>query len=193
MAVNDILTDREQERLNAIDSRTREIGLGTKINSLSSTSASEGASLIGIQDSGSFYTGTSVEDALAELGGGVASAGSVGQVRHIKFTTSSGAAANTDQALPTGTWDVIDCWIVNQGAGEASDTCQLLDDSDNAITDAMDASGADHALVRCAVLNDANAEGLVGGTDALRATTVDNDSGGDLPAIDVHVLLRRVA
>jgi len=38
------------------------------INRLSSTNAGDGASLVGINDSGSYFTGTTVEDALQEIG-----------------------------------------------------------------------------------------------------------------------------
>lgn len=169
------ISNQDKERLNAIDARTRDIGLGTVIQTAQNdidTAEADIAALEGYQ--------TDV-------------ATDVGLLHHVKIVVAGGAAGNTDKALPTGTWDVVDCYVVMQGAGESSDTVQLLDDSDNAISDAMAASGADHAIVRAASLNDANAEGIVGGTTALRVTTVDADAGSDVAAMEVNVLLRKVA
>jgi len=86
---------------------------------------------------------------------------------------------------------VIDVWAVHTGgAGEASDTIQVLNGT-NAITDAMDWSGADNAIVRAGEINDANHEIAAAGT--LRVTTTDDDAGDDVGAGKVYVLCMVVA
>lgn len=92
-----ILTDPEVERINAIDSRTREIGLGTKINSLSTTTNGEGASLIGIEDSGALITATDVEGALAENRAAIDAIEA-----NVDQDVSSGASPTLDGANLTG-------------------------------------------------------------------------------------------
>lgn len=98
---------------------------------------------------------------------------------------AGGAAGNTDITI-TQKIRVVDAWAVHTGgAGEASDTIQVLNVG-NAITDAMDWSGADTALVRASQINDANHTISSGGT--LRVTTTDNDAGNDVGAGIVYVL-----
>lgn len=69
MALNTIISDSQEEQLNGMCPAANIAILGTKIQDLSSTAANKGASYIGIEDSGGYFTGTSVEDALAELAG----------------------------------------------------------------------------------------------------------------------------
>lgn len=167
---------------------------------LLSTASGKGASQVSIEDSGALITATTVEAALAEHRAlinasttefaAIAST-NVGVVKHVKITTAGGATANTDKALPTGTWEVIDCHVVNKAAGTTSDTIQLAKDTGGNITDAIDISGADKTIARAGEIDDAN-NTLIGGTDALRV--VETDGGGsDSPSVDVHVSLRLVA
>jgi hypothetical protein len=100
-----------------------------------------------------------------------------------------GAAASDDYTVEEKI-RVIDVWAVHiGGAGEASDTLQVLNGS-NAITDAMDWSGADKAIVRAGEIDDAYHEIAKGGT--LRITTVDSDAGDDVGAGVVYVLAVKV-
>lgn len=114
----------------------------------------------------------------------------VGITRHIKVTTPGGATADTDTALPSGTWEVVDAWTVNKAAGTAGDTLQVKKGA-NAITEAASINVADKGVVRFGEIDDAN-NSLIGGTDTLRVTETDG-GGADSPSVDVHVLLRLVA
>lgn len=103
---------------------------------------------------------------------------------------AGGAAADTDVTID-GKHRVIDVWAVHTGgAGEASDTIQVKNGTD-AITDAMDWSGGDKAIVRAAEIDDANYEIADSGT--LRVTTTDDDAGNDVGAGVVYVLAIPVA
>jgi len=95
-----------------------------------------------------------------------------------------GAAGNDDLSISDKV-RVIDVWCVHYGgAGEASDTIQLADGSGNAITDAMDWSGADKTIVRAGEIDDAQ---YVEDT-TLRVITTDDDGGTDVGAGKVFVL-----
>jgi hypothetical protein len=103
---------------------------------------------------------------------------------------TGGAAADTDITI-VGKHRVIDAWAQHTGgAGEASDTIQVKNGA-NAITDAMDWSGADNVIVRAASIDDANSEIADSGT--LRVTTTDDDAGDDVGAGVVYVLAIPVA
>lgn len=85
---------------------------------------------------------------------------------------------------------VLDAWAVHMGgAGEATDTVQLFNGA-TAISDAMDWSGVDTAIVRAGTLDDAAWEVAKGGT--LRVTTVDADAGDDVGLGTVYVLAVKV-
>ena len=102
-----------------------------------------------------------------------------------------GGAAAVKNVLMTHKVRVLDVHAVHTaGAGEANDTIQVGNGA-NAITDAMDWSGADNVIVRAASINDANHEIAAGGS--LRVTTTDNDAGGDVGAGIVYVTAIRVA
>jgi hypothetical protein len=81
---------------------------------------------------------------------------------------------------------VTDIWAVHTGgAGEASDTL-TVGNAANAISNALDWSGADKAIVRAAEIDDAYQDVAKGGT--IRVTTVDNDVGNDVGLGIVYVL-----
>lgn len=108
-----------------------------------------------------------------------------------RINIAGGAAGNTDVVLTHKT-RVLDVWAVHTGgAGEAGDTIRVHNGAAGAITDAMDWSGADTALVRAANIDDAQHEIAAGGT--LRVTTTDADAGNDVGAGVVYVLGIRVA
>ena len=110
-------------------------------------------------------------------------------VVHV-IAVAGGAAANEDITVNDKV-RVLDAWAVHTGgAGEASDTIQLFNGA-NAISDAMDWSGADKVVVRAGTIDDAYHEVAAAGT--LRATTVDDDTGGDVGAGKVYVLCMKVA
>lgn len=119
----------------------------------------------------------------------VADANVIGGIPVIhRITTAGGATANTDVTLTHKT-RILDCWIVNRGAGTASDTVQILN-STNAISDAVDISGADNTIARISTIDDAYEEIAASGT--LRVTETDGGSS-DSPSVDVYVLCVRVA
>lgn len=106
----------------------------------------------------------------------------------FRINTAGGASANTD-VIVTHKIRVIDVWVVNNGAGTASDTIEVLNGS-SGISDVIDISGADTTVARVGALDDANVEIAASGT--LRITEVDG-GGSDSPATTVYVLAVRVA
>lgn len=110
--------------------------------------------------------------------------GGIPVVHRIDIT--AGALGDTDVTLTHKT-RIIDAWLVLRGAGVATTTLQVKNTAD-AITDAMAASGSDKALVRAAVIDDANHEIAAGGI--LRVTSA---TGATQPDATVYVLGIRVA
>ena len=107
-----------------------------------------------------------------------------------RIAVDGGAAENVDVVLTHKT-RIIDARAVHTGgAGDTSDTIQVKNGT-SAITNAMDWSGADKALVRAAEIDDAAHEIAAGGT--LRIATVDGDGGDNVGAGIVYVLGLRVA
>jgi len=108
----------------------------------------------------------------------------------FRIDIAGGAAGDTDVTVDNKI-RVIDVWAVHTGgAGETSDTIQIKNGT-NAITDAMDWSGADKAVVRAGEIDDAQHEIASGGI--LRVTTVDDDAQDDVGAGTVYVLAVKVA
>ena len=102
----------------------------------------------------------------------------------------AGAAGSTDVIITQKIKVIrVDCQHT-AGAGEASDTVQLLSTA-AAITNAIDWSGADNVIVSAGTLDDANATVASGGK--LRVTTVDNDAGDDVGAGVMYVYAIPVA
>ena len=99
---------------------------------------------------------------------------------------SAGALADTDITV-THKIRVIDAYHILRGGGVATTTLQVKNAA-NAITDAMDASGSDTAIVRATTIDDANYEIAAGGT--LRVTSA---TGATQPAALVVVNAVRVA
>jgi len=83
---------------------------------------------------------------------------------------AGGATADEDVTI-TQKIRVIDFWAQMNGAGDTSDTLQLKSTT-AAISDALDWTGSDKAIVRAASLDDANATVASGGI--LRVTMTDN-------------------
>ena len=107
-----------------------------------------------------------------------------------RIAVDGGAAENVDVVLTYKT-RIIDVWAVHTGgAGDTSDTIQVKNGT-SAITNAMDWSGADKAVVRAGEIDDAAHEIAAGGT--LRITTVDGDGGDNVGAGIVYVLGLRVS
>ena len=108
----------------------------------------------------------------------------------FRIPVAAGAAANVDVTAKFK-FTVIDAWAQHLGgAGEASDTL-TIQNSTNAITDALDWSGADKAVVRAGTIDDAYATLDEG--DTLRVAPSDSDAGDDLGAGMVFVLAVRTA
>ena len=84
---------------------------------------------------------------------------------------------------------VIDVWVVNRAAGTSSDTITVKNGSD-AITNAIDISGADKTVAGVGTIDDAYWEIAAGGT--LNVTETDGGSN-DSPACTVYVLCHIVA
>ncbi len=117
----------------------------------------------------------------------VANANVVGGIPVLhRIDIAAGALGDTDVVLTHKT-RVVDAWLVLRGAGVATTTLTVKNGA-TAITDAMAASGADKALVRCASLDDAQWEIAAGGT--LRVTSA---TGATQPDATVYVLGVRVA
>lgn len=110
--------------------------------------------------------------------------GGIPEVFMIPIT--AGALGDTDITV-THKIRVIDAYHILRGAGVADTTFQVKNAA-NAITDAMAASGSDKALVRAAVIDDANYEIAAAGT--LRVTSA---TGATQPAALVIVNAVRVA
>lgn len=106
----------------------------------------------------------------------------------FRIDTAGGATANTDVTV-THKIRVIDAWVVNNAAGTASDTIQVLNTA-AAITNAIDISGGDKTLARSGEIDAAAHEIAAAGT--LRVTETDG-GGSDSPATTVYVLAIRVA
>lgn len=107
----------------------------------------------------------------------------------VAIPITSQTAGNFDFTAPYKL-RVLDAWAVHEGgAGEASDTLQVFNGA-NAISDAMDWSGVDTAIVRAAQINDAYRDVAKAGT--LRVTTVDADVGTDVGLGTVYVLCAKV-
>lgn len=103
-----------------------------------------------------------------------------------RIDIAAGALADTDVTLTHKT-RVIDVWIVLRGAGVASTTLQVKNGA-SAITDAIDASGSDKAIIRAGSIDDAHHEIAAAGT--LRVTSA---GGASQPAATIYVLGARVA
>lgn len=103
-----------------------------------------------------------------------------------RIDIAAGALADTDVVLTHKT-RVIDAWVVLRGAGVANTTLKVQNGA-TTITDAMDVSGSDKALIRAATIDDAQHEIAAGGT--LRVKT---ETGATQPAATVYVLGVRVA
>jgi len=98
---------------------------------------------------------------------------------------AAGEAAGVDLTVAHKT-RIVDAWAVHTGGdGEASDTL-TVQNGENAITDAMDWSGLDTAIVRAGEINDAYHEIAAGGT--LCVSPADADEQDDLGAGIVYVL-----
>jgi len=103
----------------------------------------------------------------------------------IAAGTAAAVTITVDQKIR-----VVDFWAVHKGgAGQVSDTLTLSDGS-NAISDDMDWSGADKAVVRAGTIDDAYADLDPG--DTLVVTPVDFDTGGDVGAGEVYILATRI-
>ena len=103
-----------------------------------------------------------------------------------RIDLSAGALAETDVVLTHKT-RIIDAWVVLTGAGVATTTLKVQNGA-TTITNAMDVSGSDKAVVRCTTIDDAQHEIAAAGT--LRIKT---ETGATQPACTVYVLGVRVA
>lgn len=82
---------------------------------------------------------------------------------------AAGALGNTDVTM-TNKVRVIDAYLVLKGAGVATTTLQVFNGA-SAISDAMDASGSDKALIRAAEIDDAAYEIAAAGTLRITSAT----------------------
>jgi len=106
----------------------------------------------------------------------------------LLFRINQAAGANADTSVTLGQKIlVIDFWVQLTGAGVVSSVCTLKSTA-AAISNALDTSGADNAVVRDATINDANATIASGGV--LRIT---GSGGATQPALTAYVLAVPVA
>lgn len=103
-----------------------------------------------------------------------------------RIDIAAGSLAETNVTLTHKT-RVIDAWVILTGAGVASTTLKVQNGA-NAITDGMDVSGSDKALIRAATIDAARYEIAASGT--LRVKT---EVGATQPDCTVYVLGIRVA
>lgn len=136
---------------------------------LASTANAKGASLIGIEDSGSLITATTVEGALAEKKDGrlVANLLDDAVIGGIPVYTvvaiADGATADKDIVLTHKT-EIIDVVIMKTvAAGGASDTITVKAGA-TAVTDAISINVADKAIARAGTIDDASNVIAAGGT-----------------------------
>ena len=103
-----------------------------------------------------------------------------------RIDLAAGALAETDVTITHKT-RVLDAWVVLTGAGVASTTLKVQNTA-TTITDAMDVSGSDKAIIRATTIDDAQHEIPAGGI--LRIKT---ETGATQPKCTVYVLGIRVA
>ena len=108
----------------------------------------------------------------------------------------AGGAAGTKEITMTRKVRVVDAWVQMNGAGEENDTVTLQwDDGTNPAADITDAlatgAAGDTDIVRATELDDDNT--VIDVDEALVVAFTDSDSGGDVPAMTVYVLLMPVA
>ena len=117
---------------------------------------------------------------------GVADANVIGGIPIIHtIAIAAGALAETDVTLTHKT-RVIDAWVVLTGTGVATTTLKVQNGA-TTITDAMDVSGSDKAMIRATTIDDAQHEIAAGGT-----LKVKTETGATQPAAVVYVLGVRV-
>lgn len=102
-----------------------------------------------------------------------------------RIDITAGALAETDVTLTHKT-RVIDAWVILTGAGVATTTLKVQNGA-TTITDAMDVSGSDKAIIRAATIDDAQHEIAAAGT-----LTIKTETGATQPACTVYVLGVRV-
>ena len=117
----------------------------------------------------------------------VAESNVIGGIPQTFLIPISAAALGDTDITVTHKIRVIDAYHILRGGGVATTTLQVKNAA-NAITDAMDASGSDTAIVRATTIDDANYEIAAGGT--LRVTSA---TGATQPAALVVVNAVRVA
>jgi hypothetical protein len=107
-----------------------------------------------------------------------------------KIECAGGATANYDITI-SEKCQVIDVYIVNNAAGDTSDTVQVTNGTgSNHISNAMSNAGAAGVVVAASSLS-ATHRNIAAGT-TLRATQTDN-SGSDAAATSVYVIVYRTA
>ena len=109
--------------------------------------------------------------------------GGIPIILQIDIAAGSLAAKNV---VMTHKIRVIDAWVVLTGAGVATTTLVVGNGADD-ITDDMDVSGSDLALIRAAEIDDAFHE--IAAAGSLRVTT---ETGATQPGCIVYVLAERV-
>lgn len=144
---------------------------------LASTANANGASLVGIEDSGSLITATTVEGALAEKldGRRVANVANANVIGGVPVThtvdVADGATGDVDVVLTHKT-QVTDVKVIKMvAAGGASDTVTVKNGA-TAITNAMDINVADKILVRAGSIDDASNQIAAAGTLRITRTKV---------------------
>jgi hypothetical protein len=104
----------------------------------------------------------------------------------FRIAIAAGALA-TKNVLMTHKIRVVDAWVVLAGAGVALATL-TVGNAGVAITDALDVSGVDKAVIRAGAIDDAHHEVAAGANLSITTAT-----GATQPACIVYVLAERVA
>ena len=124
--------------------------------------------------------------ALSDLTAAILDGTAAKVVADDRVDLTAGALAETDVTITHKT-RVLDAWVVLTGAGVASTTLKVQNTA-TTITDAMDVSGSDKAIIRATTIDDAQHEIPAGGI--LRIKT---ETGATQPKCTVYVLGIRVA
>lgn len=158
------------------------------VNDVIRVNASDGIEWITVDQVSPSVT-TSVEFPVGDIDGSevqsFASGDTTAGIPVLLAMDAAGGATNTQTITLDQKITVIDFWVVLTSAGTSGDTIQLTDNDDNAITDALDVSGSDQAIVRAGSIDDANSTEAAG--NAIKVVETDS-SGSDSPSAICYVL-----
>lgn len=106
----------------------------------------------------------------------------------FRIVTPGGAGGNVDVVLNNDI-KIADIYLIQRQVGTASDTVQVINQTTtNAITDAMDVSGAQFTRIAATTIDTSETDMLT--TNTIRVTQVDG-AGADSPICEVYIIANR--